>query len=307
MALRVGFLLRRLSVLLLLSLLMVYFLPREPELILHLTWKTKTLPDWAIAPVESCRSVNGRDFRIVLYSDADNRRLVAKHVPQHLAVFDSMSGITQSDFARLLYMHAHGGLYIDLDVFCVLPFLELFNELIKTNASLGLGHLELAAHDHADALPNAVLLAVRPGHPFWMEAIALCATNAQLRPLPPVEQVANSGVAKFPLYFFKTCSSGLWASGFASGAGGAAGRRVRPGGGRAVRRRAAVAARRAVPGLLGWPAHCATPVSRGPCSTARVSGGAAPDAPRSHLLAQVVGPQSKRSNNMNIFCVLLGL
>ena len=55
----------------------------------------------------------------VRWSDADNRALVAARYPHLLAMYDSLFlTVQKTDVARLLYLHAFGGLYADADYEC---------------------------------------------------------------------------------------------------------------------------------------------------------------------------------------------
>jgi hypothetical protein len=68
----------------------------------------------------------------------------------------------QSDAARLEILLDHGGIYLDLDVICLRPFLPLQNESVVMGEEQGVG------------LCNAVILA-RKGAPFlrrWLDAYA---------------------------------------------------------------------------------------------------------------------------------------
>ncbi len=88
-------------------------------------------------------------------------------------------------------MYLFGGVYVDLDVFCVRPMSELLAELRASNASVGLGRMEYSAHDHPDAIPNAVLLSVVPFHPFWLAAMDQCLTNAASATVLSIEQLCG--------------------------------------------------------------------------------------------------------------------
>ena len=63
-------------------------------------WKA-VLPDW--------------EYR--LWTDEENRKLWAKHMPEVLPVYDRYKhAIERADATRLLYFMVFGGVYADLDV-----------------------------------------------------------------------------------------------------------------------------------------------------------------------------------------------
>ena len=65
-------------------------------------------------------------WRLLLWDDEDNRRLMETYAPWFLPTYDAYPGeIYRADAIRLIYMYAFGGVYIDLDMCCRLPFSDL--------------------------------------------------------------------------------------------------------------------------------------------------------------------------------------
>ncbi len=173
---RFWYIFRRLAALVVASVVMLHLWPDSSSFVLHQTWKSSVLPEWSAAAVSSCRV---HTTKFVLHSDEDNRALFATQFAELLRGYDALQeGVSKSDMARLLFMHVWGGVYLDLDVYCIQSPQLLLEELHRDGLQIGLGHLELAAHDHPDAIPNAVLMATRPAHPFWTIAMKICASNA---------------------------------------------------------------------------------------------------------------------------------
>ena len=91
---------------------------------LHQTWKTAEPPKAKFSPrwARSLRDHNaGWAYR--LWTDADNRALVASEYASLLPVYDGYaSPIQRADVARYVIAHARGGVYADLDTECFKPF-----------------------------------------------------------------------------------------------------------------------------------------------------------------------------------------
>ena len=95
------------------------------------SWKDAHPPRKTFSPrwPASIRAQNpGWDYR--LWTDADNRALVAERYPWFLAAYDRYpSPIQRADAARYFIAHAHGGVYADLDTECFRPFEPLLGEV----------------------------------------------------------------------------------------------------------------------------------------------------------------------------------
>uniref|UniRef100_A0A1I8HLW6 Glycosyl transferase n=1 Tax=Macrostomum lignano TaxID=282301 RepID=A0A1I8HLW6_9PLAT len=149
--------------------------PRRPPVvaILHQSWKTAHLP-----PLFANLSATFADclpsFRRILWTDSDNRDLVARHYPWFLARYDSLApGVQRADVARLFYMHRYGGVYCDLDCDCLRGFQHLL-----ANTSLALGAMEGSLiHERENPafvdegqVENSFMYS-QPRHPFFWELI----------------------------------------------------------------------------------------------------------------------------------------
>ncbi|KAI8609440.1 nucleotide-diphospho-sugar transferase [Chytriomyces sp. MP71] len=105
------------------------------------------------------------NYTYKLWTDADNRALVAQQYPWFLATYDGFDDpIMRADASRLFYMHQYGGVYADLDFECLKPL----DPLLKSHAAV-LGSMTTGSSFfmRVHALPNA-FMASRPGHPFWL-------------------------------------------------------------------------------------------------------------------------------------------
>ena len=99
------------------------YLPRVSHRI-HQSWKDEDPPRVLFSPrwASSLRQHNPR-WKYRLWTDADNRRLVASHYPDLLSMYDGYkSPIQRADMARYVVAHVHGGMYADLDTECFESF-----------------------------------------------------------------------------------------------------------------------------------------------------------------------------------------
>jgi mannosyltransferase OCH1-like enzyme len=160
--------------------------PRIPG-ILHQSWKDEQIPyeiykkSW----VESWMNLH-RGWQRMFWTDADNLALVRTEYPQFYPAYCELApGIKQADFARFLYMHRFGGVYVDLDFVCLRPLAPL---LADFDIVLGC----LSDDNDYYRIPNAFLASSR-GNPFWLR-LAEDALNA-----PPSEQQVERHTGPFRL------------------------------------------------------------------------------------------------------------
>ena len=131
-----------------------------PEII-HQSWKNTMIPDNFKVWSTSWKKVNPT-WEYWFWTDEDNRELVERDYPEFLEAYDSMAyGINRADMVRGLYMHKYGGVYADLDTWCLRPMDQLVTENKAYVA-------EMSKETHfSQNIPNA-WFASSPGHPFWI-------------------------------------------------------------------------------------------------------------------------------------------
>ncbi len=140
--------------------------PGIPRLI-HQTWKTTDIPEDIYPPewIATWREMEGFEYR--LWTDEDNRALVAEHYPWFLETYDAYDvPIKRVDAARYFILHRYGGLYVDLDFVQLRPL----DPLLAAN-DLILGW------ENATTVSNA-LMGCPPGHPLMAESISRLAAHA---------------------------------------------------------------------------------------------------------------------------------
>ncbi len=134
------------------------------ERIIHQTWKTRDIPrhiyreEW----MDSWRR-HHPDWEYRLWTDADNRRLIAEDFPWFLETYDGYpAGILRADAARYFILFKHGGLYVDLDY----RSLRNIEPLLKDYDLVLTYVCSDKAHWHGTS--NAIM-ASRSGLPLWLD------------------------------------------------------------------------------------------------------------------------------------------
>ncbi|KAK9234257.1 nucleotide-diphospho-sugar transferase [Lipomyces kononenkoae] len=165
-----------------------------PKLI-HQSWSTPDLPKKFEAWSTSCREQNP-DWEWVLWTDEDNLNLVKKYFPWFLEYYQKLPGeIYRADLVRNIYMYIYGGVYADLDVECLRPAAELFEDYNVTTAPHkstleGAHHIQSNGQPQRTAffgrmgtdvsfehsIPNA-WMASTPGHPFFLLSLDKVVSN----------------------------------------------------------------------------------------------------------------------------------
>jgi mannosyltransferase OCH1-like enzyme len=155
--------------------------------LLHQTWKNREVPRefhrW-----QSSWSRHHPDWEYRLWTDDDNRALIAEHYPRFLAQYDSYSHpIQRVDAARYFLLLRHGGLYVDLDFEALQPL-----DLLLDGQRCVLG-LEAPEHARAFAREKIIcnaLMASEPEHPFLRaitEGLVAAARASRGRAQPVLE------------------------------------------------------------------------------------------------------------------------
>eukprot|EP00834_Sanchytrium_tribonematis_P004381 NODE_212_length_12593_cov_0.662638.p6 type:complete len:296 gc:universal NODE_212_length_12593_cov_0.662638:9952-10839(+) len=142
-------------------------------MILHQTWKTKSLPDnffrWRLSWLR-----NHPHWEHHLWTDLENRQLVKDEYPWLLHFYDNLpKHIQRVDIVRYLYLHKYGGVYADLDFEC----LKAIDPLLE-NGNVVLGKIS-DDDDWLHNIPNA-FMASKPNHDFWLFVIHLSISRMSL-------------------------------------------------------------------------------------------------------------------------------
>ena len=139
--------------------------------IIHQTWKTAELPA-DLAALQATWQALHPHWQYRLWTDSDNRALIAEHEPWFLPIYDGyQQPICRVDAARYFILKHHGGVYIDLDFECVRPLdaaLEGHGMVIglEPQAHTELEHIR--SHG-VDVLLCPSFIACTSDHPFWAQ------------------------------------------------------------------------------------------------------------------------------------------
>ena len=91
--------------------------------IVHQMWKddVSTAPPETLRWRDGCMKLNDEiDFR--MYDDEYLKWFVEKYYPVYAPLFRSLWGIYMADMARVVMVYHYGGIYMDLDFYCVKKF-----------------------------------------------------------------------------------------------------------------------------------------------------------------------------------------
>lgn len=130
--------------------------------IIHQSWKDDDIPEsiYPMAWRQSWKTAHP-EWEHMFWNNGDNRALIETKYPQFLDFYDSLDmGIKQADFSRFLYMHAYGGVYVDLDFICLREITPLL-----FGATIVVG--QLSEENPYYRIPNA-FMASAPHHDFWL-------------------------------------------------------------------------------------------------------------------------------------------
>lgn len=146
---------------------------------IHQTWKDAAPPKVLFSPRwrASLQSLNaGWEYR--LWTDADNRALVAERYPWFLPTFDAYpSPIQRADASRYLVVRSHGGMYADLDTECFRPFGPLLERRGEAAGASLLLSYKAGANFSKGACNSIFGSSAR--HPFWEVVLDVMANRSR--------------------------------------------------------------------------------------------------------------------------------
>lgn len=89
--------------------------------IIHQTWKTTTLPQWALYTVDSWKMLNPA-FEHWLWDDASMEDFMRTEYAALWPIYSvHLRPVQKADLFRYAVVHKYGGVYADIDVVCVVP------------------------------------------------------------------------------------------------------------------------------------------------------------------------------------------
>ena len=132
--------------------------------IVHQTWKSYSVPAKWLRYRTECRRLNP-DYNFTLWNDADLEKFIASKYPWFLSTYKGYPyHIERVDSARYFILHYYGGVYIDLDIRCKLPFDDILQQ-VPADGDTVLGATAPLG------VTNSMMIS-KPRHPFMLFTIS---------------------------------------------------------------------------------------------------------------------------------------
>lgn len=137
---------------------------------IHQTWKTKTI-NTSIDVLRKTWIDNHPSFDYYYYDDNDIEHFVETYFDTRVqSVFKRIkNGSLKADFFRYCVLYIHGGVYIDVDISCILPLTNIVNfdkdELVSASDFQERDYQRLNCDYRLDTMYQAFLCA-KQFHPF---------------------------------------------------------------------------------------------------------------------------------------------
>jgi mannosyltransferase OCH1-like enzyme len=146
--------------------------------IIHQTWRDHDVPGY-LRPFQSSWQKFHPNWEYWLWTDLDNRKLIADHYSWFLDQYDAYPWTIQRvDAARYFMLHRYGGLYVGLDFECLKPLTPV---LAEESCVLGTEpHAHAAHHGRTVVVANA-LMASEASHPVWTHVYTVLARSSGAR------------------------------------------------------------------------------------------------------------------------------
>ena len=130
-----------------------------------------TMPDSVKTHIEELKTQNP-EFSVMVWGPQESRELVESRYPQYLKKYDGYPfAIQRSDFSRYAILHAHGGVYVDMDYTLKKPLVDIFAFL-----DVQFGQAEVFVNETPNAvflrrLSNSFMISRAPLHNFWLHVM----------------------------------------------------------------------------------------------------------------------------------------
>ncbi|PYH42983.1 glycosyltransferase family 32 protein [Aspergillus saccharolyticus JOP 1030-1] len=147
--------------------------PSGIPLILHQTAATENIPERWQNSQQSCVEVYA-NYQYMLWTDESARDFISKHYPWFLPTWDTYTfPIQRADALRYFVLYHYGGIYLDMDTWCIQPI--PVQALLNDNPGRDLAIFK-------STTPTGVtndFLVTTPRHPVYGAAIAKLPDSAQ--------------------------------------------------------------------------------------------------------------------------------
>ncbi|WBQ07608.1 glycosyltransferase family 32 protein [Kribbella sp. CA-293567] len=137
------------------------------------TWKTRDDLPPVFAQLRRTWLDNHPDANHLLVDDADILSWLATNETRFPgAIHTGLNPVRTADMFRYCHLFANGGMYADLDFYCLRGMTEL---LSRYTDEVVLGSMLMPPEEAEHSIPNAWMYAAAPGHPLWLVTLWLAA------------------------------------------------------------------------------------------------------------------------------------
>ena len=139
--------------------------------IIHQTWRSEKSINEAFQACVKSIKIKNPDYDYRFYSDQDCCEIVKKEFPEFFGAYCSMSPVEKADLFRYLIVYRDGGIYLDVDCYCVASFDKLIED-----AKFVAAYEQGWRHDDIFRYTQWTF-AARKGHPLLMNVANKCKKN----------------------------------------------------------------------------------------------------------------------------------
>lgn len=147
--------------------------------IIHQTFKSRDIPREYARRREDLTALHpGWEYKF--YDNEACRQAVETHFPALLPIYDRASVIRRTDIFRVVAVYGEGGFYLDMDVECLNPLVDLCEFRCVFAEELTLTEDEAGRLGHRDRLRVAnYMFGSEPGHPFLLHVLRRMAEESR--------------------------------------------------------------------------------------------------------------------------------
>lgn len=155
----------------------------------HILWWGKPYPEQYQPYLEKWSLVDP-ELKVKIWDDVMIRQLLVEQYPRYLSFYNNLRGFLEiTDFARLMILHAYGGVYADTDIEPMRSVLPLVQKANRDQLFiLGWEPKEHSVIYGETPVCNCFMIGSK-GHPFPLLAMDYCIDNYN----PSLDAVRNTG------------------------------------------------------------------------------------------------------------------
>ena len=164
---------------------------------IHRMWRSGHIPDRFKGNWAHCKEVNPT-YNVTLWDDAATEALIQKHYPWFMPVYRSYPyTVERLDAGRYFIIYHYGGIYIDMDVDCKVPFDEIFKNISREKP------FEVMIGEGLPVGLTNSFFAAAPKHPFMHSMIHHLNTSLGWYLTPYWSVMLSTGTLYITKIYFK--------------------------------------------------------------------------------------------------------